>query len=1136
MFLVVLFSLVVLELQAILPPERQLGGGRIPIFVEARSLPAGMSTVPMVFWIQRNPEHYVPGVVLVKTRQTFLLPKGARGFTSSALTRALEPLNVYSVRQLFPEYATTLQSQDLFGLGRVYEVRYAAPVDPYDACRELWGHPEVEYAEPLYWRHPLYTPNDPRYPNQWHLARIAAAGAWDVTRGYTTVLIAVIDTGTDWEHEDLAANIWVNPREVPGNGVDDDGNGKVDDVRGWDFVGNVSLQEALNGQFREDNDPKVRPTASGVLAHGTQTAGCASAVTNNATGVASPGFRCRIVPIKCASDNPQTPGVWRGYEAILYAARLGAQIINISWGGSGGSATEYQVIQQALALGSLVVAGVGNNGVNVDVAPFYPASYPGVLSVGGTTASDQVAGWSNYGVSVQLYAPGEDILSTTPDNRYGAATGTSFSCPIVAGVAALVRSLHPDWSPYQLFHQLRSTAENVLVTNPAQRPLYYGRVNAQRAVSINRRLDQGVRIPGIGLAERDAILIDSPAGALSSYEPHTVVLLLKNYLGPATNVSVQVQSVDGYATVAPSMTTLGAMGSGEIKADTLTVQLRPTNPWYWGTADFLVTVQDASAGYVNYFYISLPIRLPSQNVYTPLFGVPGAYLFFSAHAPQSNTLWAVGTYNQQQGVFLRHLLGTDPIAGPIASVPTYAIFALDEQRAFAGSGPSNGQAAIYRTQSGGSSWQSVSVASITPFVNDIHFFSDVEGVFLGDPLGSAWGIGRTTDGGQTWRRVTAVPPPLSGEAGLVGSVWWLGDTCWFGTTVGRVFRSVDRGQSWQVSQLPGVSGYVTQVVFRNGKEGIAVYRPTNAQNAPYMVASTTDGGVTWQVNVANLTSLGIVPVYGYSPPNSWELFLLSVNGAVVGTANLGRDWRPVLTMETGAVMTTGAGVTLTPRARLWTVGGVVGYLDFDYSRTNVRKELSAPPRVEFDTVELGFSRTRLLTLQNTGDTTLRITAIELLPITATAGEYEILNAPTLPAELQPNATLTLRVRFTPASNGERTAIVRIVSTATNSPADVLLHGVGQGGSAIAEFGNLLTARWISSPGVGFTVEVHAAEPCPISVEVRDLLGRLLMWTSVQVSAGTSYVSLPCQGCAGGVYLWRVQAYGRMQSGTVLYLP
>ncbi|MCS7176561.1 MAG: S8 family serine peptidase [Candidatus Kapabacteria bacterium] len=1138
MLRVALTCLVALSLtQAAVPDRPKPVGERFPIFVGARPLPNGMTTVPAVFWVSRNPEQYVPGVVILKTRQMFVVPKGSRGFASSVLMHALEPFRVQSVRQVFPEYvAPAVLQQDVFGLGRIYEVRYAAPVDPYDVCKALKDNPEVEYAEPLYKRHLLYTPNDPRFSAQWFLQRIAATGAWDITRGDTAITIAVIDTGTDWEHEDLAANIWRNPREVPGNGVDDDGNGKVDDVRGWDFVGNVTLQQAMSGQFREDNDPKVRPTASGGLAHGTQTAGCASAVTDNATGIASAGFRCRIIPIKCASDNPQTPGVWRGYEAILYAARLGAHIINTSWGGGGGSATEYQVIQQAIALGSLVVAGVGNNGVNVDYAPFYPACYPGVLSVGATTLSDAAASWSNYGVAVQVYAPGENILTTTPNDGYGTTGGTSFSGPIVAGVAALVKTLHRDWTPWQILHQIRSTADNVLASTLAQRPLYYGRVNAQRAVAVNRRFDQGVRLPGIGLAENDPVLIRSATGAISSYDPHTVVLRLKNYLGPATSVTVQLQSVDGYATVTPPTSSVGAIGAGEIKGDTISIQLRPTNPWYLGTVDFLVTIRDQGTGYENYFYLSIPVELPTSNQYAAFFGVPPVYRFYSAHAVQPDFLWAVGTFQEQQGVFLRYVVGQNPAAGPIANAPMYAVFALDAQRAFAGSGPTDGQAAIYRTQNGGATWQAVSVATITPFVNDVRFFNDAEGIFLGDPRGSTWGIGRTTDGGQTWQRVTAVPPPLQNEAGLVGSVWWLGDTCWFGTTAGRVFRSTNRGQSWQVSQLSGVSGYVTQVVFRNGREGIAVYRPTTQQGAPYLVAASTDGGASWQLNVANLTSLGFLPVYGYAPPNSWEIFLLGANGAVLGTANLGRDWRPVLTMETGGVSLTGAGVPVQNRARLWTVGDVVGYLDFDYARTNVRRELSAPASLQFDTVEVGFSRTRLLTLQNTGDTALQITDLTIVPVNAAPGEYEILNPPSLPVALQPSATLTLRLRFTPAQAGQRTATLRVTSTAANSPRDVTLYGVGRAGSTVGSGpSGVPTIRWVQLPDGGMLAELTVEQSQWVELQVSDLRGAVVAHVRQWVDQGTSYVRLPTPPSASGLYFWRLAlaGTGRSLGGTFL---
>lgn len=1130
-----LVATVVLSLTglAALPPLPVSNG--IPVRLDAYRLPNGMSTVPVQFLLHRAPDQYLPGVVLVKTRRAFGPIVQEQGFRSTALQKALASVQVRAVRAIFPEYASQLlQSADPLGIGRIYEVRYAAPVDPYDVCALLLGNPDVEYAEPVYRRFPLYTPNDPRFPNQQFLQWIAAPAAWDITRGADTVTIAIIDSGTDWEHEDLRANIWTNPREIPNNGIDDDGNGKVDDVHGWDFVGNVTLQEALNGQFREDNDPKVRPSATGVLGHGTQTAGCASAVTDNATGVASVGFRCKLIPIKCASDNPQAAGIFRGYEAILYAARLGADVINCSWGGPGGSLTEYQIIQEAMRLGALVVAGVGNNGTNIDVQPFYPASYPGVLSVGGTSTATQVASWSNYGVTVQVYAPGESILTTSPENGYGSPTGTSFSGPIVAGTVALVRTLHPDWTPMQLLHQIRSTAENVLAPSPTQRPLYYGRLNAQRAVAINRRLDQGTRLPGIGLADT-ALLISSPSGAIESYDPYTVQLRLKNYLGPATNVTVRLESVDGYATVTPAQSAIGAMAPGETKPVQLTVQLRPNNPWYAGTVTFLATVEDAAQQYANYFYVSIPLQLPTQNAYTPAFGVPSSYVFYSAHAPQPQLLWAVGTLQGQQGVFLRYRVGQNPVAGTIASVPVYALYAFDDLRAVAGSAPSNGQAAVHLTQNGGTSWQQVSVASITPFVNDIHFFSAQEGILLGDPIGTTWGIARTNNGGQSWQRVSGVPPALSGEAGLVGSVWWWGDTCWFGTTMGRVFRSTDRGQSWQVSQLPGVSGYVTQVVFRNGREGIAIYRVGSGQTASYMVARSTDGGQSWQTNVANLSSLGFLPVYGYAPPNSWEIVLLGINGAVLATADLGQNWRPVLTLETGGIMTTGAGVPVAPRARLWNVGTVVGYLDFAYARTNVRKELTAPPSLDFDTVQLGFTRTRLLALQNTGDTAVVVQQVELQPIAAQEGEFSLVNPPTLPQVLQPGATLTLRVRFEPRDTAERTVQLRALSTATNSPTVVLLRGRGVGPSAIASGDGRVAVHAVVEDGV-LQLRLRLPEAGWVQLELYNLLGERLLSEQRWGSAGEQRWTFPGLRLSPGVYLWQLRWGGEYRRGQLLVAP
>jgi hypothetical protein len=356
-------------------------------------------------------------------------------------------------------------------------------------------------------------------------------------------------------------------------------------------------------------------------------------------------------------------------------------------------------------------------------------------------------------------------LTTSPENGYGSPTGTSFSGPIVAGTVALVRTLHPDWTPMQLLHQIRSTAENVLASSPTQRPLYYGRLNAQRAVAINRRLDQGTRLPGIGLADT-ALLISSPSGAIESYDPYTVQLRLKNYLGPATNVTVRLESVDGYATVTPAQSAIGTMAPGETKPVQLTVQLRPNNPWYAGTVTFLATVEDAAQQYANYFYVSIPLQLPTQNAYTPAFGVPSSYVFYSAHAPEPQLLWAVGTLQGQQGSSCGIGLGRircrdDRLGAGLCPLRLRRLACSCWQRSLQWTGGGAPDA----------KWRDILAAGVGCFdyaVCQRHpLLLRAGGRSPGRSYRDNLGIARTNNGGQSWQRVSGVPPALSGEAGLV---------------------------------------------------------------------------------------------------------------------------------------------------------------------------------------------------------------------------------------------------------------------------------------------------------------------------------------------------------------------------------
>jgi subtilisin family serine protease len=289
----------------------------------------------------------------------------------------------------------------------------AVSLDVYELtlARLRQAGPLLKYAEPDYVVHALMTPNDPSFGLLWGLhnvgqtsgtgdADIDAPEAWDVTRGSAAVVVGIIDTGIDYTHPDLAANSWVNTAEIPGNGIDDDGNGYVDDVRGWDFVNN-------------DNDPMDDHY------HGTHCAGTIGAVGNNGIGVVGVCHTVKLMALKFLSSSGS------GYnsdavEAVAYATANGATLTSNSWGGGGYSQALKDAIDAAGAAGKLFVAAAGNNSQDTDSVAFYPSCYssPNIIAVAATDHNDALASFSNYGATpqpgVHLQALTSDILPLVP--------------------------------------------------------------------------------------------------------------------------------------------------------------------------------------------------------------------------------------------------------------------------------------------------------------------------------------------------------------------------------------------------------------------------------------------------------------------------------------------------------------------------------------------------------------------------------------------------------------------------------------------------------------------------------------------------------------------------------------------------
>ncbi|MEK0188204.1 S8 family serine peptidase, partial [Microcoleus anatoxicus] len=324
------------------------------------------------------------------------------------------------------------------------------------------------------------TPNDPSYTQLWGLnntgqsggtadADIDAPEAWDIQKGNPNLVIGVIDTGVDYNHPDLVGNIWTNPGEIAGDGIDNDNNGYIDDTRGWDFGNN-------------DNNPMD------VNGHGTHVSGTIAGKGNNGVGVTGVAWNAKIMPLKFFSDagSGDTSGA---ILAINYATAKGVKLTNNSWGGGGNSQALSDAINSAGQQGALFIASAGNGGSdgigdNNDITPHYPDGYnlSNIISVASTTRTDGLSSFSNYGAtSVDLGAPGSDIYSTTPGANYATYSGTSMAAPHVTGAAALLWSQNPTWTAQQVKDKLMQTTDPISALSG--KTVTGGRLNINNALA-----------------------------------------------------------------------------------------------------------------------------------------------------------------------------------------------------------------------------------------------------------------------------------------------------------------------------------------------------------------------------------------------------------------------------------------------------------------------------------------------------------------------------------------------------------------------------------------------------------------------------------------------------------------------------
>ena len=491
---------------------------------------------------------YLPKTIIFKVKPEYRYACKAKSIDNDILNNVLASIGAVEPAKKFPRHTAPVAEKNERGdkfadLSLMYEVKYANNIPIEKAINAVLSTGVVEYAEPHYLPKVLFTPDDPLISSQYHLAKIKAYQAWDVTHGDTNIVIGIVDTGTDFTHADLVNNVKYN-WEDPINGIDDDNDGYIDNFMGWDLGEN-------------DNDPQVNADH-----HGSHVCGISSASTNNSIGVAGVGFDCKFLPVKIDDNGVLS---W-AYEGIVYAADHGCSVINCSWGGPG-QVSEYaqEIINYAtINQNALVVAACGNTPSEMD---FYPASYNYVISVAATDSNDcrwynPIAGnGTTYSVNVDVSAPGVHIYSTWYDDGhpYIFDTGTSDAAPIACGCAALIKKQFPFFNAIQIGEQLKMTTD-FIDTIPSNIPyagkLGTGRVNLFKALTTFNK--SSVRMTSQNYTAEQY-------GNFSKNDTLHICGDFTNYLSPTTNLEVTASCASPYIQVLDSTVTLGAMATLGIK-------------------------------------------------------------------------------------------------------------------------------------------------------------------------------------------------------------------------------------------------------------------------------------------------------------------------------------------------------------------------------------------------------------------------------------------------------------------------------------------------------------------------------------------------------------------------------------------
>lgn len=571
-------------------------------------------------------ENTVPGYYYIEFDAAERSAKGVVGATN-VLQQTLgsllleEPKPLVSDQQIASFYAKKRalfsNSEQILSRSRhFYKVRLREDYRTLKELNRLRQNPAIKSIEPVYYAQLSYEPNDPALATNNTLkyaleTTMKFFDAWDIQQADSTIIIAILDSGVDYRHPDLADKLWFNMAELTGEaGVDDDNNGFVDDIKGWDFWAAGDIFNRV-----EDNDPLIDAED-----HGTHVAGTAAATPDNGIGLVGTGYNAKIMAVKMGGIPSNPRSISAIPEGMLYAGMNGAHVLNCSFGGGGSNEAVQAIINDLTDMGVVVVAASGNDATNF---MSYPAAYDNVLSVGNANAFDAMASTSNYDFNLDVVAVGTSIYSTSYSPNYSIKSGTSMASPMVAGLAALVRAQHPSWSPQQIMAQIRSSARDIYASNNARyiNRLGGGMIDAQKAL--------GTALPGVRI---HAFSFENTDGSkLSLAKEGRLFIKIVNDGALTNNLSISIDQPSNYWDLSSVQPQSGlSLATRDTLSLTFSITLKDNFEFQTVIPQLIVSIEDESVQYDDTYvleYNNLLYDIHQENDVVLSYGANGTIGF-----------------------------------------------------------------------------------------------------------------------------------------------------------------------------------------------------------------------------------------------------------------------------------------------------------------------------------------------------------------------------------------------------------------------------------------------------------------------------------------------------------------------------